>query len=386
MDEVFPNRLGPPIMPISRHKADAGQPSQIIDAAGESAALIGRVHLTTGAATSKTISAAGGGKILWVAGATQTFSNGGTNLRIGINDVTGATGIEDGTHDVYADLVGGTDTITVSAVNTTTMEVGSKTIAHGDLVAVVIEMTTRGGTDSVRVAIDNTNQSITPYSTIDTGSGPGKNSTNLPFITIVFDDGTHGWLGDESFAWTSAANTAFNSGSTPDEQGLIVQYPWDFTAAGILMYLFGVGSADDFEAILYSDPLGTPAVIEAIAVDASTTYANDNSEVWVPLPFTTPREISRNTWYGIALRPTTANNVQLMQLSLGGAAARAVLPFGTNAALGTRTNQTGAFSTTTTLVPVFGLIPMSLADGTDPEGGSPGSPSFAVETGFASIG
>jgi len=41
-----------------------------------------------------------------------------------------STGLEDGTFDVYADLVGGTDTITGSADQLTAMETGTKTITH----------------------------------------------------------------------------------------------------------------------------------------------------------------------------------------------------------------------------------------------------------------
>ncbi len=97
-----------------------------MDGAGESQAFIGKVFLEAGTG-SKTISSAGG-KIRWRSG-TVTFANAGTNFRIGIQDVA-STGLEDGTFDVYADLVGGTDTITGSADQLTAMETGTKTISH----------------------------------------------------------------------------------------------------------------------------------------------------------------------------------------------------------------------------------------------------------------
>lgn len=370
--QFFPNRYGHAFLPISRHKVSITAGNQTMNAVGESCAGIGRLHLTTGIGTSKTISAGGGGRILWTSGTTQTFSNGSTNLRVGIQDVDGATGLEDGTHDVFGDLTGGTDTIAASTVIDTDMESGTKTIAHGDTIAIVIEMTARGGADSVTAAIDNSIPSLLPYGTSDVGAGPTKSALVLPMFTIVFDDGTIGWLGEDSFAWTVAANTAFNSGSTPDEYCQLVQYPWDFEAAAIVMYLNAIASTDDFEAILYSDPLGTPSVVETITVDVSTTFANNGGSCFIHLPFTTLRSITRNTRYGIAIRPTTANSVQLMQLSLGGAALRAVLPLGTNVSLGTRTNQSGAFSENTALVPVFGLVPASLHESSGSGGGTRG--------------
>jgi hypothetical protein len=365
----FPNRYGRAFLPISTYKMSATIANNTINAAGESHAGVGRLHLTTGIGTSKTISAGGGGRILWRSGTPVTFADAGTTLRIGIQDLT-TGGVEDGTHDVHGELVGGTDPIAASSVIDTDMETGTKTIAHGDYIAIVIEMTARGGSDVVSVGSDADLDTLLPYVTNDTGSGPAK-TPSWPMFTIIFDDGTVGWLGEDTFAWSVAANTAFNSGSTPDEYCQLVQYPWDFEATGIVMYLSGIASTDDFEGILYSDPLGTPSAVETVTVDASENFANAAAQAcFIHLPFTALRTITRNTRYGIAIRPTTANSVQLMQLSLGDAAVRAVLPLGTNVSLGSRTNQTGAFSETTTLVPVFGLVPASLHDGSGGGGGS----------------
>ena len=69
-----------------------------IAAAGRSIAVIGKLVLAAGTG-SKTISSAGGkiyiGKI-----ASRTFANAGSTLRIGIQDVTAGTGLEDGVFDV----------------------------------------------------------------------------------------------------------------------------------------------------------------------------------------------------------------------------------------------------------------------------------------------
>jgi hypothetical protein len=227
--------------------------STTIDAAGESGAAVGRMLLSSGPGTSKTISSAGG-KVFFRAGAV-TFANAGTTIRVGIQDVA-ATGLEDGTYDVRGDLVGGTDTITANAIKAVSMSTGSKSITHGDRVAVVIEAISRSGADSLVVNRSSTSSSL-PYSTIDSGAGPAK-SASIPMISVECDDGTLGWFAAESFAWNSENATAFASNSTPDEHALIFEVPVTCSARGLMLRLGSVAATDDFEAILYSDPLGTP--------------------------------------------------------------------------------------------------------------------------------
>ena len=94
-----------------------------------------------GSATSFAVTASVSPSVKTACSLGPAFSNGSTNLRIGLQDVTPATGFEDGTFDVYADLVGGTDTIAEDVILATPMESGTKTVTHGDLLAIAIEMT-----------------------------------------------------------------------------------------------------------------------------------------------------------------------------------------------------------------------------------------------------
>lgn len=359
--QPFANQHGMLLSPDVHAFISGGSISFTMDATGESATCVGYVNLSTGPSTSKVLSAAGSGKISWLAGAI-TFANGSTNLRIGINDVSTATGLEDGTHDVYADLVGGTDTITASVVNTATMETGTKTIAHGDLIAVTLEMTARGGADSVVATGTPAVAMQLPYSTSDTGSGPGKGSSGCPRVAIQFDDGTLGWL--TLFAPAAyEAPTAFGTGSTPDEYALVFEVPFTATVTGVFADLDAVSSTDDFEMILYSDPLGTPVAERTIAQDpdvfstAAALYTRNFATAFTLLP---------NTKYAIALRPTTANTLtfQRMNFGTGNAALRGLTPLGTNWSQYTRSDNTGAFgSESTTLLPRFGLWISEFHDG-----------------------
>ena len=366
----FSNKYGTLIYPAQEaESATAYQAAATLDAAGESVSIIGRVVLEGGSG-SKTISSAGG-KIIWRNGG-ATFANAGTTLRIGINDVVVTTGLEDGTHDVYADLVGGTDTITSNTAYNTAMETGTKTIAHGDIVAVVFEMTARGGADSV-IINGLMGSYLFPYRTVDTGAGPAKATSALaPMATIIFDDGTYGWIeGNFEHSGTNSAN-AFGSGSTPDERALIFQVPFKASLKGAEVMLNAVASGDDFEVVLYSDPLGTPTVVETITADPDII----GSTAGLYKVSFTAYTLNINTNYAIAVRPTTTNTIGLNQMDFLAANDRIPTMLGTNWSLGTRTDQTGAFTQTTTSIPIINLVIDKFDDGVQ-TGGS-GSNTGAV--------
>lgn len=365
--QAFANQYGTIITPYPQLPTGVivtGSPnSGTIDAAGESQAAIGYVLLSTGPGTSKVISSSGG-KIHWKTGAI-TFANGTTNLRIGIQDVA-ATGLEDGTYDVRGDLVGGTDTITANVVMSTAMETGSKTIAHGDLIAVVIEMTARGGADSVVVGKGSSN-GLVPYGTADVGSGPVRNA-QLPAFTIEFDDGTVGWFTASSFVSLVEASPALNTGTTPDEVALIFRLPFPAQVAGLLLAVTSVAAADDFEGILYTDPLGTPAAAHTLTQDSDLTSAA--GALW-DRPLSSLYSVTADTDYAVALRPTTANSINYTRLNFNtsNGVLRKPTMLGTNWSLGTRSNQTGAFTPDTTILPLFGVWLASFDDAVSTGGG-----------------
>lgn len=343
--QTIGNNLGIYISSLSFHNT-GNINAATMNAAGESFTAIGRIHLEGGTG-SKTISSAGG-KIHWRS-STITFSNAGTNLRIGIQDIA-ATGLEDGTFDVYADLVGGTDTITGSTVQSTAMETGTKTIGHGDIIGIAFETTTRGGTDSVTVAYPVGTAApanpLFPYITLDTGAGPTRNP-GANMLLIEFDDGTFGWLEYYGGAVLpgSQTNQAFNSGSTPDEYAAVFQVPFKTSINKVALSIGSVASTDTFEVILYSDPEGTPVAERTTTVDPH--YVGNTTQTdtfWVAL--SSGYTLSPNTWYAVALRPTSANSINFGYYNLGSGHTlwKKSTSFGTNIKMSSRTNQTGAFS------------------------------------------
>lgn len=369
----FPNSRGVPLTTWPCYPGglfDTLNNLATLDAAGESAFIIGAVHLEGGAAGgTKTISAAGSGKLYTRFGAV-TFANGSTNLRMGLQDVDASTGIEDATFDVYADLVGGTDTITANTVRETTMTSGSKTLTHGDVIAIGCELTGRGGADSlVMQAVNHTTAapSLFPYRTVDSGSGPAKGTGTLPMFTIVFDDGTRGWI-DPFFCVNGNTGTAFAANSTPDERALVFELPFKAVLEGVDIFVGAIASGDDFEVVFYTDPTGTPVAAQTITVDPDLIGANSSG--WVRVKFTEVT-LEADTLYAIAVRPTTNNAIQIYQVDFAFAALKGPTPLGDNWSLGTRSNQSGAFSLATDdELPTMSLYLNQLSDDAGGGGGT----------------
>lgn len=286
-----------------------------LDAAGELCFYVGQVYLEGKAAGgTKTISSSGG-KIHWRSGVV-TFADAGTRIRIGIQDPsTSASPAQgDGTYDVYDDLVGVTDTIASSSVQVTTMSSGSKTLTHGQTIAIGWECISRAGADSVLVAY-----------TAGTTTRPGglfpsfasflastwARVVAVPFCLIEFDDGTVGWVLNGTQISTPSTSQAFNSGTgTANEYGNIFTFASPVVIEGVAIPMSISGNSADFEVCLYSDPLVSPSLIEAVVVDATIISATATATL-VEVLFSSERSLAKNTAYGITVRPTTANNVTI---------------------------------------------------------------------------
>lgn len=356
---------GLPFMPLPGLYPELALVSATLDAAGESCTFIGPLLLSSGIGSSKTISSAGG-KIHWLP-TTNTFANAGTNFRIGLQDVSATTGLEDGVFDTHDDLVGGTDTITADALHTVVLSSGTKTIAHGAYVAVSFELTARGGADVVRVRAVASNAG-NRYLSNDTGSGPGKSSTAFPYVLLEFDDGTVGWFG-EGTCPTTDIDLVFNSGSVIDEIANVFTCPFSARVDKLMMILGELDSGEDGEIILYGDALGTPVVIEAIAIDPDLYSQSATAEGYGEYPLTTARDLTAGLTYAVAYRPTTTGNRTLRRITLPTANARLCGPFGANMRQGGRADQTGAFSETTTILPLLGVNFSHFDDGVSAGGG-----------------
>jgi uncharacterized repeat protein (TIGR02059 family) len=329
-----------------------------MDAAAEKVAFIGTIYIDGRPGTAKTISSAGG-KIYFLPG-TTTFSDASTNLRIGIQDLDDATGgsgagvgaTVDGTFDVYDDLVGGTDTITTTTWKTVTMSSGTKDITHGQKIAVVFDMTARGGSDSVQVSAVSIVVANAGFPQVQHNTASWVRQSSIPIAIIEFDDGTLGMI-EGSLPISVATAQSYASNSTPDEYGMIFQLPFESTAISIWMIGRPTSNAANGELILYSDPLGTPVAEATITLDANNFQLTDGGRFgeWT-LP--TAKTLSANTDYAVTFRPTTTTAVNLTYFTLPDANYRKFMA-GTNVSRAHRTDNAGAFTSTTTSYPLIGV-------------------------------
>lgn len=326
---------------------------QALDAAGEKLAMIGHVFWDGRPGSAKTFSAAGGASISVRTGAV-TFANGTTSIDVGIQDVATATGppvVPDEAFDVQsAALVGGGGAFVASTYTTISMTggSGSKSIAHAQLIAVVIDMTARGGADSV---VFNSNGGI-PNSlfgrpiTMVKLAGAWSIQGGNPNVLLTSDDGTLGMLDGWSFPFSANPAESFADATNPDERGIIFQVPWDCSVDAIWHATNGNAAGSDFTLKLWSDPLGTPVDITpggAGLPQLGEQYPANASRPSV-IPFASVVNLTRNTNYGVTALATGASNISMLTMTLGNEAHRALYMGGTTVAKITRNNSTGAFA------------------------------------------
>jgi hypothetical protein len=305
------------------------QTTTTLDAANEALICIGRVRTADGG--SHTIDTTGSSSIGFLTGSV-TFANAGTSLSVGIAAVDTTNGpagravnvADVTTFDVKGVFAGGGGGITGTAWQTKVPTTGTKTIANGDLVAVVIQMTARAGADTVGIITGGAAAGLQdPVMTSFVG-GSYSSPATLPNAVITFSDGTLGWLfGGEVFAASSART--FNSGSSPNEYGQLYEFPFPVRVSGLWGW---VAPGGNFELILYSDPLGTPVAERTLAYDANAMGSSSGRRITGLLA--SAYDVPANTPVAVVMRPTTVTNLSAYYKTLASATHRAADPWGTS--------------------------------------------------------
>lgn len=334
------------IPPVKQYLSGSFTTDVTLNATGESVHCTGRIYLENPLSGSKTISSAGGGSIVWLAG-TSTIAA-GSNFKVGIQDTSTATAPAqgDGTFDVEASFT--TTGITTGAVNTSVMTTGTKTIAHGDMVTIAFQLTSRTAPDAVivrncHVGTEAVGHVYGAGVTENTG-GTYAYSAAIPNTFIIFDDGTVGYFYPAEFIATSSTTAINSTTGTADEYGNAIKLPYVFMAEGIQANITFAGTSSDCELILYSDPLGTPVAEKTVVVDATQASQTGNARHVTGL-FPAAFKMKANTQYAISVRPTTANNVTLIYDD-GNVASQVFQPPNNYAYGIRRLDNTGAFADT----------------------------------------
>lgn len=343
--------------------------STLIDLTGEKLAIVGEIMWDNGAAT-KTMSTSS--KIHIRTGAI-TFADASTTMRVGLQGLLGAgsgavRATPDGSWSVYTDLIGNGGLLTSSDDNiakSIALTAGTKDVSQGELVAIVFDMTARAGSDSFGFS------GLTGFGYTTTRPGNAQyigsawtyfgGTAHLANVLLESDDGTFGLLRGATYISGTGVN-AFQASSTPDEYGLVFQVPFRCKIDSVTFSGGPNGSAAaDCEVCIYSTPSSTPVELANYTLlgEHGSGYIDDRPTT---IQLTEELELQPKTDYCVSIKATGTANFDVGYVKLANAAHRPVLGLA-NCRLGTRSNATGAFSETTTTIPLIAVGISALDDG-----------------------
>jgi hypothetical protein len=294
--------------------------AQTINAAGESQATVFRVWWPGGTSgDTKTFSSAGG-KILFSAATGLVFSDAGTTVRVGLQGVD-ANGLEDGVWSVYTDLVGGGGGITNNAKNTINMANGSTTLSYGQLVAVVIEMTSRGGSDTLIVSTHGGGKSLgnstgvspfsLPHGTGDTGAGPAI-STNILTGHIIFNDGVYGYYGPGMAATVAHTGTSAANATDTSAIGYTFIAPITFQMTAVSFMLASNVLTPGMNVQIRQDPYGADTLVNTYLTPYNAVGTESGNNECIMLLEDNPT-FTQGVEYAILVYPAYAGTVQVQR-------------------------------------------------------------------------
>jgi hypothetical protein len=265
---------------------------------------------------------------------------------------------------------------TANAWNKVALASPHTAVAHGALLAVCFELTGFGSETAINISrftnMDG-RQSLNADGMSSFLASTWANVFGVANVALFSDDGAIGTLGPYWLTSSATLQEAWNSGTNPDERGneFTVDAPIQIDHLWALLGPSG-GASADFDLVLYE---GTTAV-RTVSFDANASPTATRCYVSGPIA---PLTLAVGTTYRLVVKPTTANNVDLVVFTYAEAAMRKAF-CGTNAAYVTR-NDGGAFAAaTTTKAAAVGVI-ISGVDDASGGGGGGGAPFSRVRLG-----
>jgi hypothetical protein len=318
-----------------------------IDATGEMFAFVGRVMFPPGTAGPKDIR-----KVQFRFG--SVTKSGGSGLTVSLQDVDTANGPlhrPDGTPDQTVAIANGNASFATSTWITTGNLSADRTVALGELLAVVIEYDGSGrlSSDSVQISfigLGNANQTFGGGAPVlFTASWANSQGTNN--VVLEFSDGTFGTL---EYARICSATTgpAISSSTTPDEVALKWTPNFNCKVSGAYVTLAPTTNTNNFDVVLYEGT--TP--LQTVSVDSNALAATGVHHIIVMFPET---ELTSGTAYYLAYKPTTTGNSVLTSFDVAHADHLGLAEGGTAMHYASRTDA-GAWTPVTTRRPDFGFL------------------------------
>lgn len=282
--------------------------------------------------------------------------NAASVLRVSFQNLS--SGDPDGTQDQYRDMT----TLSANAWNVPGLmtsdgtNTGTKrSVTKGDIIAVVFEFQTFTALDSVIISACAATGTAwfanTIYTDLYTASW-AKQASIIAIMALKYDDGLYEPVvgGVPILAFN---NVLFNSGSTPDERGLIFQVPYPCRVTGFAIKVETDAAAD---VVLY-DSNGT-SVLATASLDSTIRQGVNGTNTFGLFPASAT--LLANTAYRLVVKPTTVSDVRLYDYDATSAAVLGGFDAGANCHYTSRVNA-GAWTEVTTKRPAIAFI-VSAAD------------------------
>lgn len=233
---------------------------------------------------------------------------------------------------------------------------GSAVVALTDIVAAVIVVPAGANLNIQRSGVPA--RADFPYTSQFVASW--SHSMLCPVVALRYSDGSYAYC-PGVWPTSSLTGTTFNSGSTPDERGIYFQVPFKCRVAG---WWFHGSKSGDMNVVLYDSDGSTALQTASLDQDVDATNADNYYAGY----FSGQTTLNINTWYRLAVKPTTVTSVKLWELGVSVAANMDGLEGGQKIYLSTRTDA-GAWTQTATSRPFMGIIIDQLDDGVGGGGG-----------------
>jgi len=332
-----------------------------LDAAGEKFAMIGRVKIAGTPGTSKTINTSGSSKIEWQGGSTAVFDNASSSLSVGIQGVntSGPPAQPDGTFSAYAVITTSADAspslTTADVWHSITPTTGTVTVSDGDLIAVVWDLTARGGSDAIMVTPATPVSLVFPTTNAYASSAWGAAGANgQPNVILTASDGTLITLDGCKLFGNVGVAIITSSATNPDEYGTIFQVPFDCKVDAICGAIRVMASNSDFTLFLTSSPTSSRSTLASIAV-AATQIGTASSNTFSQWKLASEIALTANTDYCVSFQATGAGAIRVSQSTLGNGGAREFWNGGTTVKGSTANNAADFAAGSTTVIPYLGV-------------------------------
>lgn len=235
----------------------------------------------------------------------------------------------------------------------------------GDIVAVTIRMTTASTSLTYNTAVNEPGtgrfDANLPFAMTETNAAAWAalgSGAAFPCIAIKYTSGLIVW---GSLGLTAAAQTAFNSSSSPNEKAMAWLAEADQTIFGVALYGSANATSATFDVKAYADNGTTPGA--TISVTAANVQKSGAATAGLSLfRFEDPVSVLSGAEPAVSLTATNGDNIRTTDLTFGDSDLR-------QAACGRLTGKTragGAWTSTPTQA--FGVIPI-LDEITIPVGG-----------------